>query len=62
MRCPDCSGPDTRVLDSRHSADTTIRRRRECESCGCRFTTYEQARPAPHLDDHREPARAGASV
>ena len=44
MRCPFCTAPDTRVVDSRLSADgAQVRRRRECESCGERFTTYETA-------------------
>lgn len=43
MRCPFCHAGDTRVLDSRDSAEATIiRRRRECESCKRRFTTYER--------------------
>jgi transcriptional repressor NrdR len=43
MRCPFCSAADTRVMDSRDSAEgTIIRRRRECESCKRRFTTYER--------------------
>ena len=43
MRCPSCSCPDSKVVDSRPSEDaTTIRRRRECLSCGLRFTTYER--------------------
>ncbi len=41
MRCPDCSSDQTRVVDSRAGADT-IRRRRECEVCGARFTTFER--------------------
>ncbi|MBQ8687807.1 MAG: transcriptional repressor NrdR [Ruminococcus sp.] len=40
MRCPFCGEKDTRVLDSR-PAETKIRRRRECEQCQKRFTTYE---------------------
>lgn len=40
MKCPFCGEKDTRVLDSR-PAETKIRRRRECESCQKRFTTYE---------------------
>lgn len=40
MRCPFCGEKDTRVLDSRPS-ETKIRRRRECEKCQKRFTTYE---------------------
>ena len=43
MRCPFCHAGDTRVLDSRDSAEATIiRRRRECETCRRRFTTYER--------------------
>src|SRR5438874_1613440 len=43
MRCPKCGGQDDKVIDSRASREgATIRRRRECEKCGHRFTTYEQ--------------------
>ncbi len=43
MRCPFCSKDETRVLDSRESGEgTIIRRRRECEACKRRFTTYER--------------------
>ena len=43
MRCTKCSRTEDKVIDSRESKDgTTIRRRRECLSCGHRFTTYEQ--------------------
>lgn len=43
MRCPNCQKEDTKVLDSRPSAEgEAIRRRRECEKCGFRFSTYEQ--------------------
>lgn len=43
MRCPYCGGPESKVLDSRASHDrSAIRRRRECEGCGRRFTTYER--------------------
>jgi len=42
MYCPFCQGTDTRVIDSRVSEDgATIRRRRECEACGERFSTLE---------------------
>ncbi len=42
MHCPFCQHTDTRVIDSRVSEDgTTIRRRRECEACGERFSTLE---------------------
>ena len=47
MRCPWCGGPDTRVVDSRPAEDgTAIRRRRECPSCGRRFTTFERSQGA----------------
>lgn len=43
MRCPYCENEDSKVIDSRHTEDGhAIRRRRECESCGRRFTTYEK--------------------
>lgn len=43
MRCPFCEHEDSKVIDSRHTEDGhAIRRRRECESCGKRFTTYEK--------------------
>lgn len=43
MICPKCKKPDTRVLDSRDTNDgREIRRRRECESCRFRFTTFER--------------------
>ncbi len=42
MKCPVCSCPDLHVLDSRPvDDDTSIKRRRQCASCGRRFTTYE---------------------
>ncbi|MEN9465822.1 MAG: hypothetical protein RL217_2003 [Pseudomonadota bacterium] len=44
MHCPFCAHPDTKVIDSRLVADgEQIRRRRECISCGERFTTFESA-------------------
>lgn len=43
MRCPFCEAPDTKVIDSRPTDEgQSIRRRRECESCKKRFTTYER--------------------
>jgi len=43
MRCPYCAENDNRVVDSRLSKDgQAIRRRRECNACGRRFTTYEK--------------------
>ena len=41
MKCPYCMGEDSKVVDSRPSNDKSIRRRRECLSCGKRYTTYE---------------------
>ena len=41
MKCPNCSDPNSKVIDSRPTENSSIRRRRECLSCGRRFTTYE---------------------
>lgn len=41
MNCPFCNHPDSRVIESRLSQENSIRRRRECEKCQKRFTTYE---------------------
>ncbi|HKV06494.1 MAG TPA: transcriptional regulator NrdR [Thermoanaerobaculia bacterium] len=50
MRCPFCSENHDRVVDSRESRDgVTIRRRRECLSCGRRFTSYEQIEDIPYM-------------
>ena len=47
MRCPQCGERDTRVVDSRDLDDSaTIRRRRECNACTTRFTTYERIEAA----------------
>ena len=47
MRCPQCGERDTRVVDSRDLDDSaTIRRRRECNACAMRFTTYERIEAA----------------
>ncbi len=46
MQCPTCGAPDTRVIDSRPAEQgSSIRRRRLCESCQGRFTTYERLEP-----------------
>ena len=48
MRCPFCNKDNTKVIDSRPVEDTnSIRRRRMCESCGKRFTTYEKVETIP---------------
>ena len=60
MHCPFCGTPDTRVIDSRLSAEgDKVRRRRECPGCNARFTTYELAElvipPVVKRDNRREP-------
>ncbi len=48
MKCPFCSQDDTRVVDSRPAEDgNSIRRRRMCDACGKRFTTYEKVEAIP---------------
>lgn len=59
MRCPFCSSDNTRVIDSRPADDnTSIRRRRMCDECGKRFTTYEKVETIPLIvikkDNNRE--------
>ena len=46
VRCPNCGERDTRVVDSRDIDDAAIRRRRECNVCAQRFTTYERIESA----------------
>ena len=46
MECPECGYEDSKVIDSR-PAENKIRRRRECLSCKCRFTTYEMVETIP---------------
>jgi transcriptional repressor NrdR len=60
MKCPTCGEADTRVIDSRALRDgTEIRRRRQCDGCSARFTTYERAEGTFPLvvkkDGRREP-------
>ncbi len=43
MRCPYCQHADTKVVDTAHDSHGGIRRRRECLSCGQRFSSYERA-------------------
>ncbi|MDZ7815499.1 MAG: transcriptional regulator NrdR [Planctomycetota bacterium] len=48
MRCPHCSADGSKVIDSRWSEDTnTTRRRRKCDKCGHRFTSYERIEQGP---------------
>ena len=60
MKCPYCSNPDTRVIDSRLTdSNDNVRRRRMCEKCSKRFTTYERMENQPiaviKKDDTRQP-------
>ena len=41
MKCPQCGSDNNYVIDSRPSTEYGVRRRRECNECGKRFTTYE---------------------
>ena len=59
MKCPYCGKDNTRVIDSRPADDGgSIRRRRECDACGRRFTTYEKVETIPVIvikkDENRE--------
>jgi transcriptional repressor NrdR len=59
MKCPFCNAADTKVIDSRPADDNaSIRRRRQCEICGKRFTTYEKLETMPLMvikkDNSRE--------
>ena len=48
MKCPYCSHPESKVIDSRPAEEgSSIRRRRECEKCAKRFTTYEKVERLP---------------
>ena len=60
MRCPFCGKEDNRVIDSRPvEENNSIRRRRICDACGRRFTTYEKVETIPLVvikkDNNREP-------
>jgi transcriptional repressor NrdR len=58
MKCPFCSTPDTKVIDTRLSeSEGSIRRRRECEKCGKRFTTFERIENTPIAVIKRENTR-----
>ncbi|MDO5591119.1 MAG: transcriptional regulator NrdR [Lachnospiraceae bacterium] len=59
MKCPYCNNSDTRVIDSRPTEEgNSIRRRRSCDACGKRFTTYEKIETIPLIiikkDNNRE--------
>ena len=60
VKCPFCGKENTKVIDSRPADDnSSIRRRRQCDVCGKRFTTYEKVETIPLIvikkDDNREP-------
>ncbi len=64
MKCPFCEKPNTRVIDSRPGKiDFEVRRRRECQKCSRRFTTYERIEQAPVMiikkDGRREAFNRG---
>ncbi len=64
MNCPYCGKPDTKVIDSRPAEDGySIRRRRSCDACGKRFTTYEKVETIPLIvikkDNTREQYNRG---
>ena len=64
MRCPYCGEDNTRVIDSRPAEDgNSIRRRRSCDVCGKRFTTYEKVETIPLIiikkDNNREQYNRG---
>ena len=47
MKCPFCSSEDTKVVDSRTTIDGSTKRRRECNNCLKRFSTYERFEESP---------------
>ena len=49
MNCPYCNASDTKVIDSRPAEDNSIRRRRQCDRCGRRVTTYEKLETIPFM-------------
>ncbi|MCD7957266.1 MAG: transcriptional regulator NrdR [Lachnospiraceae bacterium] len=58
MKCPYCNQDNTRVVDSRPADDgTSIRRRRLCDKCGRRFTTYEKVETIPLIVIKKDQSR-----
>lgn len=60
MKCPFCNKENTKVIDSRPAEESnSIRRRRQCDECGRRFTTYKKIESIPLIvikkDNNREP-------
>lgn len=63
MKCPYCGYLQSRVVDSRQNDDgASIRRRRECESCGRRFTTYERVDMVPLIVVKKDQTREAFDV
>lgn len=62
MKCPKCKSDDTKVVDSRETTEgNAIRRRRECEKCEFRFTTFEQIETANFLVEKKGGVRESYS-
>ena len=62
MKCPFCNAADTKVIDSRPTDDnSSIRRRRQCETCGKRFTTYEKLETLPLMAIKKDGTREAYS-
>lgn len=58
MKCPFCNNTDTKVVDTRPlEGSLTIRRRRRCEKCGKRFTTYEKLETIPLMVEKKDSTR-----
>lgn len=58
MKCPYCNEADTKVIDSRPAEDnSSIRRRRQCGTCGKRFTTYEKLETMPLMVIKKDSSR-----
>ena len=59
MKCPYCGNTDTRVIDSRPiEENNAIRRRRSCDECGKRFTTYEKVETIPMIVNREQYERS----
>jgi transcriptional repressor NrdR len=59
MKCPFCGHDDSKVLESRHTEEGSIRRRRECVACGKRFNTYERLEVPPLIVVKKDGRREG---
>jgi transcriptional repressor NrdR len=63
LKCPFCAHIEDKVVDSRESKEgDVIRRRRECLSCGRRFTSYERIDQIPHLVVKRTGAASASTA